>query len=174
MFKIKSQLLLLLLFVASISSAQAGGLFVDVAYVSSNVQIAEQKFKPTLLQVGIGWQFTERFSLELMQASSQSEDTVATVDAEIETMSSVMLRYGSPVSGTVNVYMMVGHSDFDLAMTGVTVNSNENFAGTSWGFGFEERLSQDSDYRLHFDYIAHYKEDELTVDSIQLGLRYVF
>jgi len=173
MFKIKSHLLFLLLFV-SVSSASAGGLFVDAAYVGSNVQIAEQKFKPTLLQVGIGWQFTERFSIELMQASSESEDTVATVDAEIESMSSVMLRYGSPISGTVNVYMMIGHSDFDLAMTGVTVNSNENFAGTSWGFGFEERLSQGSDYRLHFDYISHYKEDELTVDSIQLGLRYVF
>jgi len=174
MFKIKPRLLLLLLCVASISSTQANGLFVDVGYVSSDVQIAEQKFKPTLLQVGIGWQFTDRFSIELTQASSESEDTVATVDAEIETMSSVMLRYGSPVSGTVNVYMMVGHSDFDLSMTGVTVDSNENFAGTSWGFGFEERLSQASDFRLHFDYISHYKEDELTVDSIQLGVRYVF
>jgi len=179
MFKIKNygpvlqSLILSVLFIFS-ARATAGGLFVDVAYVGSNVQIAEQEFKPTLLQLGLGWQFTDRFSLELLQASAESEDSVASVDVEIESMSTVLLRYGSPVSGTVNVYVMLGHSDFDLATTASSFQSNENFAGTSWGFGFEERLSQGSDMRLHFDYIVHYGEDELEVDSFQLGLRYVF
>lgn len=152
----------------------ASGFSVDVAYVGSSVQIAEQDFNPKLLQLGIGWQFTERFSVELTQASAESEDSVATVDAEIENMSSVMLRYGSPVSSEVNVYMMLGHTELDLSMAGVTVQSNETFAGTSWGFGFEERLNQNSDMRLYFNYIVHYKQDELTVDSLQLGLRYAF
>jgi len=152
----------------------AGGLFADVSYVGSSVLIAEQEFKPTLLQVGIGWQFTDRFAVQVSQASAESDDNVATVTSEIETMSSVMFRYGSPINGDVNVYVMGGHTDFDLKTTGNTLSSTENFAGSSWGVGFEERLSKNSDFRLHFDYVIHYNQDELKVESYQLGIRYVF
>lgn len=152
----------------------ASGLFADVAYVGTTVSIAKQEFKPTMLQLGVGWQFTDRFSVELMQGTSQSTDKVTTVEAEIPTMSTVLLRYGSPVSSTVNVYLMLGHSELNLTMDGVTVQSDENYAGTSWGFGFEERLSPGSNMRVHFDYVVHYNVDELEVESYQLGLRYVF
>lgn len=168
------RLIVVVLLLLCSSRAFASGLFADVSYVGSTVLIAEQEFNPTLLQLGIGWQFTNRFSIELMQASSESEDNVATVEADITTMSSVLLRYGSPVSGNVNVYMMAGYSDLNLTMSGVTVNSDENYAGTSWGFGFEERASTGSNFRLHFDYLIHYNQDELRVESYQLGMRYVF
>lgn len=154
--------------------ASATGLFADVAYVGSSVKIAEQEFKPTLLQLGIGWQFTDRFSVALYSAASQSSDMVTTVEADIPTMNSLIMRYGSPVSSTANVYVMLGHTDLNLTMQGVTVQSDENFAGTSWGFGFEERLNPGSNFRLHFDYIVHYNVDELEVESYQLGLRYAF
>ena len=164
----------ILLLVMMSGKAVAGSLFVDASYVGSSVFIAEQEFKPTLLQVGIGWQFTDRFAMQISQASAESEDNVATVTSEIETMSSVMFRYGSPVNSDVNVYVMGGHADFDLKTTGNTLSSTENFSGTSWGVGFEERASKNSDFRLHFDYVVHYNQDELKVESYQLGMRYVF
>lgn len=168
------QLLSVLLLVMVSGKTVAGGLFVDASYIASSVQIAEQEFKPTLLQVGIGWQFTDRFAVEISQASAEAEDNVATVTSEIETMSSVMFRYGSPVNSDVNVYVMGGYSDLDLKTTGNTFSSTENFSGNSWGVGFEERLSKKSNFRLHFDYLIHYNQDELKVESYQLGMRYVF
>jgi len=172
---IKTFRLSLIIFLFAISGRSiAGGLFVDVAYTGASVLIADQEFKPTMVQMGIGWQFTDRFAVQVSQASAESEDNVATVTTEIETMSSLMFRYGSPVNSDVNVYVMAGYSDFDLLTTGSTFSSTDNFSGGSWGVGFEERLKKDSNFRLHFDYVIHYNQDELKVESYQLGMRYVF
>jgi len=169
-----SPLSFLLFFFVLAGKSVAGGLFADVSYVGSSVLIADQEFKPTMLQLGLGWQFTDRFAVQVLQASSESEDNVGTVTSEIESMSSIMFRYGSPVNSNVNVYVMGGHADFDLKTTGNTLSSTENFSGSSWGVGFEERASKNSDFRLHFDYVVHYNQDELKVESYQLGMRYVF
>lgn len=170
--KIKKTAACLLIF--STFNAVAGGLFLDASYMSSSITIAEQTFKPSLTQLGIGWQFTDRFAMELMQATKASDDSVATVTAEIKSMNSVQFRYGSPVSSDTNVYVMLGYSELELIMQGITLQSNDVFADTSWGAGFEERLIKDSNLRLHFDYTVHYSQDDLVINSVQLGLRYVF
>lgn len=172
--KIVEKVFIVFGFVLLVNNANATGIIVDVAYVETNILIADQKYKPSLLQSGIGWQFTDRFSITLSQATTDSDDTVLTVTADVASMSSVMLRYGSPVNSDVNVYVMAGYTELNLLMNGSTFQTDENYASNSWGFGFEERIMNDSDLRLHLDYINHYGEGELTVNSFQLGLRYVF
>ena len=99
-------------------SLQAGGFFLDTSYMQSNVAIAEQEFNPTLSQFGLGWQFTERFSVELSQAVSAGDDAVSTVTADIASLSSVMLRYGSVINSEVNTYLILGYSELNLSMKG--------------------------------------------------------
>ncbi|MDH5517055.1 MAG: porin family protein [Gammaproteobacteria bacterium] len=153
---------------------QAGGFFVDASYLQANIAIAEQQFKPQLSQLGLGWQFTNRFSVEWSQAASAADDAVSTVSADIMSLSSVMLRYGSVVNSNVNTYVMLGYSELNLTMTGTSLQTDEVYTDLSLGLGFEETIFNKSGLRLHFDYLIHYDQAELTVSSVQLGLRYVF
>lgn len=166
------------IFVASVLlvafNVHAGGFFLDTSYMQSNVAIAEQEFKPTLSQFGLGWQFSNRFSVEFAQAISAGDDAVSTVTADIKSMSSVMLRYGSVINSEVNTYLMLGYSELNLSMNGSTVQTDEVYTDMSIGLGFEEKIFNKSGLRLHFDYLIHYDQAELYISSVQLGLRYVF
>ena len=170
----RTKISLIFSFLIPLNSVSASGLFVDLSYVGTSISIADQEFQPALTQLGLGWQFTERFSVEVLQATSDSDDQVLTVTSEVESMSTVLLRYGSPVNSDVNAYVIAGYTELNLLMNGASLQTNENYSGNSWGFGFEERLSNDGGLRLRFDYINHYRQGELTVNSYQLGLRYVF
>ena len=152
----------------------AGGFVLDTSYMQSNVAIADQEFKPTLYQLGLGWQFTNRFSVEFAQAVSAGDDAVSTVTADIKSMSSVLLRYGSVINSEVNTYLMLGYSELNLTMNGSTVQTDEVYTDMSLGLGFEEKIFNKSGLRLHFDYLVHYDQAELYISSVQLGLRYVF
>ncbi|MDH5391830.1 MAG: porin family protein [Gammaproteobacteria bacterium] len=166
----------ILAFIVMISAfnVHASGFFVDVSHLQSSVAIADQEFKPQLSQLGLGWQFTDRFSVEVSQAVSASDDAVSTVTAEVKTLSSVLLRYGSVINSNVNTYLMLGYSELNLIMTGTSIQADEQYSDLSLGLGFEEKIFNKSGLRLHFDYLVHYDQAELTISSVQLGLRYVF
>ena len=64
-------------------------------------------------------------------------------------------------------------TDIELIYPGSPV-IKETYSGVSYGLTLEESLGFMPDLKLKFDFIKVYKGDDLDINSLQLGLRYVF
>ena len=63
--------------------------------------------------------------------------------------------------------------DVELRYPGAP-NISESFSGSTYGLGFEEALTILPDIKIKLDLLRLYSGDELDINSIQLGIRYVF
>lgn len=157
-----------------VTQQAVAGLYISAAPAKVTVRTGAGKITPTVTDLRLGFAYGVH-SLEVGAITSNKGDSLNQLDLEIPEASTVSYRYQMNPTGDVHVDVMLGFTQIDIESTYPTVTSStETFEGASFGLGFEESISSFKPLRIRFEYNQLYRGDDLRVNQISLGLRYVF
>lgn len=130
--------------------------------------------RPTLIDLRLGYEFNEHL-LELAIMSSLNDDNLNQLTVDVPSVNSIFYRYIPYKNDSIKIHLILGTSQIDVDYSYPnTPDTTDTFNGVSFGVGFEEAFQSIPSLKLKLDVIRLYNGDELNVDLLTLGLRYVF
>ena len=65
-------------------------------------------------------------------------------------------------------------TDMTVTVPVETYNGEDSYSGFSWGIAFHQEISYVENTQLRFGYQSLYKDDDITISGVSLGLTYQF
>ena len=122
----------------------------------------------------LGYSF-QPHHVELQYNASVKDVAINQLQSQSPASSALFYLYDFNMKSSFKILFRIGVSSTDIEL--IYPSSpviNETYSGVSYGITFEESFGFMPDLKLKFDYIKVYSGDELDINSMQLGLRYVF
>lgn len=149
-------------------------LYLGVAPHRLTVKAAANKTRPTAVSLTIGYALSEH-RFELIGNVSSSEDRLNQLRIDVPAYLSLAYRYLVNPESDVQFDVMLGASTIDIESEYPSIpTATESFEGLSYGFGIEEAIRSLPELKVRFEYTRLYDGETLDVESLSLGVRYVF
>jgi len=126
--------------------------------------------RPKQLIVRIGYNFNDYIGLGYESGLSVIEDQLAGAEFESDT-SFVYLKGSLPINEHASLYILAGSAEVELTRSigGTSVTSTDD--DTGFGFGLE---TLEGKVRFFIDHVTYFKDNDDTVDSLNLGAVFSF
>jgi len=130
--------------------------------------------KPRVVDFRLGYE-VDVHQFEIAVMSSISDDQLNQLTVDVPLVTSLFYRYVPYKNGGVQTHFILGYSQIDVDSSYPTVpDDSEQFTGVSYGIGFEEAFTSLPALKMKLDLMQLYRGDQLNVNLISLGVRYVF
>lgn len=180
---IKSRLIYLLLFV-TINIATITASFVpSIANADVHVGLGASFLKvdtdpgstsPITAGLSLGYSI-DAHMVELVLMTGVDDDNLNQLVTDIPAAGSLLYRFTVNPRDSFKINLVLGYSQIEVESTYVNVPTfSETFSGVSWGVGLEESLDSIPELSIRADFIQMYRGDDLTINSINVGVRYDF
>lgn len=150
--------------------------------VYTNIKAAGERFSPSLFQLKAGVEFTDGsldgIGIQGMVAAPINDDTSADITLEIAQQSGVYLTLTNPETQPedLKISILLGYASTDIETTSPSLNTQikDTFSGFSYGFTLQDQIIEGKPFYWTLDYIRYFKDDDLRVDGLGLGVTYAF
>jgi hypothetical protein len=150
--------------------------------VYTNVKAAGEKFSPALFQLKADVEFTkgpmDGIGLQGMVATSMSDDSAAGITLDIPQQSGIYVTLTNPETEPedLRISILLGYASTDIETLSPSLNTKnkDTFSGFSYGFTLQDQILEGKPIYWTLDYIRYYKDDDVRVDGLGLGVTYAF
>jgi len=163
--------LFLTLFYSSIAGA---GIYIALAPSWSKIDTPSASTHPSLADFRLGYEIPNH-QLELAIMTSTKDDQLNQLTVDIPSVKSIFYRYVPNPKSDVKFHLILGASQIEVDSSYPSIaDSTDKFDGFSYGLGLEEAFRSIPNLKMKFDWISLYDGDQITINTISLGLRYEF
>lgn len=152
--------------------------------VYTQVKASGETFSPTLFQFKGGLEFTDGLldgiGLQGLFAIPISDDQVNEMSLEITQQSGLYLTLTNPEyhPDDLKISILLGYASTEietyLPNLGENGHNKDTFSDFSYGISLQDPIIEGKPFYWTADFIRYYKDDNLRVDGISLGVTYAF
>jgi hypothetical protein len=152
--------------------------------VYTKVKASSERFSPSLFQFKGGLEFTDGLldgiGLQGLVAVPISDAQENGLTLEIKQQSAAYITLTNPETGPddLKISILLGYAstEIETQLTGLgeTGNNKDTFSDFSYGISLQDPIIEGKPFYWTFDYIRYYKDDNLRVDGLSLGVTYAF
>ncbi|MDO6505462.1 outer membrane beta-barrel protein [Colwellia sp. 4_MG-2023] len=176
MIKIISWLLLISFsFPSTAKSPLVDSTYVGVDYILSSIELRDERAKPSTTAFRIGAN-KERIGLEAQYLRGNNTDNIYRMEFDLEQSIALYLVLQSKTISGFGLDVSLGYAVTDMTVQGPaeTYNGEDTYSGFSWGITFHQKISYIENTQLRFGYQSLYKDDDISISGISLGVIYQF
>lgn len=152
--------------------------------VYTQIKASDESFSPSLFQFKAGVEFTDNLmdgiGIQAMLAVPISDAIENGMTLEITQQSGIYLTLTNPdaMSDDLKINILLGYASTEietlLPSLGDQAKNADTFSGFSYGFSLQYRILQDIPFYWTLDFLRYYRDDNLRVDGLGLGVTYAF
>ncbi len=152
--------------------------------VYTNVKASGESFSPSLFQFKGGLEFTDGLldgvGLQGLFATPISDAQENGLTLEITQQSAAYITLTNPETqpDDLKISVLLGYASTEIETSlpslGVNGNNKDTFSDFSYGISLQDPIMQGKPFYWTADFIRYYKDDNLRVDGLSLGVTYAF
>lgn len=174
--KFLGNLLSILVFVGGVlfgAGSQASDFYTDAGLTSNIIKIDQTTFRPVTARAKVGYVIAPRYAVEANFATNVYRDEKEDVRYEVRNLTSLFLRWGSPVHRKFRGYLAAGYSYVTFDITDSSGNYFKDRKGFSYAIGLEENLDTFKNISFTLEYAGYIDDDaeKFTMSGISAGFR---
>lgn len=157
----------------SASVSQASDFYTDAGLTANIIKVDQTTFRPVTVRAKVGYVIAPRYAVETHIATHVYKDEKDDRRYEVRNLTSLFLRYGSPVNRRFRAYFAAGYSYATLDITDASGNYFQDHQGFSYAVGFEENLRTFKNISFTLEYAGYIDDDaeKFTMSGISAGFR---
>lgn len=171
-------MLLAIMCALPVPSLHAAGLWYgNIDYDVMDVTVNDRSYFPQMLSLSAGRWLARGIGVELQLGAGTQNSTKKGVDIGVSGFQGVYVRWQSQGHSGLQAYFLTGFSRMQLDGSVEAASSypgKEWFSGPAVGFGLHGKLQNSKHWGASVAYKHYFLEDEITTDSVNMGLRYDF
>ena len=158
---------------SSVSMSQASDFYTDAGVTANIIKVDQTTYRPFTVRAKLGYVIAPRYAVETHIATHAYKDEKDDSRYEVRNLTSLFLRYGSPVDRKFRAYLAAGYSYATLEITDPTGNYFQDHKGFSYAVGFEEKLDTFKNISFTLEYAGYIDDDsaKFTLSGISAGFR---
>jgi len=166
-----TSLLILLFFFSSTAYSEA---YLSLAPGLMKVDTKDAATQPVVADLRFGYEYKQHL-IELAVLTGIKEDELNQLTVEVPSASSIFYHYLPYHNNNLNLHLILGVSqvNIDYFYPNIT-DTSDTFEGLSFGIGLEEQFDSIPKLKLKIDWIQLYRGDDLNLNILSFGVRYVF
>ena len=174
--KSMSHWLAIVLFVCGalfVSGSQASDFYSDAGMTVNLIKIDQTTFRPVSARAKVGYIIAPRYSVETHIATNVYRDEKENVRYEVRNLTSLFLRYGSPIYRKFRGYLAAGYSYATLDITDASGNYFQDHKGFSYAISLEENLHTFKNISFTLEYAGYIDDNskKFSMSGISAGFR---
>ena len=148
--------------------------YISLAPAFAQIKTDNESTRPTLIDLRLGYEFNEHL-LELAMMSSLTDDSLNQLTVDVPSVNSIFYRYIPYMNDSIKINLILGATQIDVDYSYPDIaDTSDTFNGASFGIGFEEAFQSIPSLKLKLEVIRLYNGDELNINLLNIGVRYVF
>jgi hypothetical protein len=174
----KSSLILPFLCISLLSTtnnAFADSPYIGIDYMLSDIDVGGENAKPSMtgLRVGVS---NNNIAFEAQYLLSNNTDNIYRMEFDLEESKALYVVLQSDTMEGFRFDVSLGYAMSDLTVVGPeeTYNGTEEYTGFSWGVAAVQQLPYFDNAQVRLGYQSLYKDSDLEITGITLGLTYQF
>lgn len=150
--------------------------------VYTEVKAAGETFSPSLFQLKADLAFTDGLmdgiGLQGMVAMPMSDDSANGMTLEINQQSGIYVTLTNPETEPedLKISILLGYASTEIETFAPSLNdkNKDTYSGFSYGFSLQDQIIAGKPFYWTLDFLRYYKDDDLRVDGLGLGVTYAF
>lgn len=152
--------------------------------VYTQVKASGETFSPSLFQLKADIEFTDGLmdgiGVQGMVAFPMSDDAANGMTLEVNQQSGLYITLTNPDTqpDDLKISILLGYASTEiethLPSLAENARSKDTFSDFSYGFTLQDRIVEGKPFYWTLDYLRYYKDDNLRVDGLGLGVTYAF
>jgi len=167
-------LAMLLIFLSHHSNANSSYIGLDYAY--TDFDIAGENANPGMAVLRFGTSIFHNISLEGQYLLPITTDNIYRMEFDLEQSKRIYLLLQSDIIEGFGLDLVMGYAITDLAVTGpkITYNGTDQYKDFSWGLSIHQQIPYVKSAHIKLGYLHLYKDSNVTISEISLGISYYF
>ena len=155
------------------SVAQASDFYTDAGLTYNILKVDQTSYHPITARAKLGYVISSRYAIETHIATNVYKDEKDDQSYEVRNLTSLFLRYGSPVNRMFRAYLLGGYSYATLDISNASGSYIKDRQGFSYAFGLEENLKIFKNISFTMEYTGYIddKNEKFTMSGISAGFR---
>ncbi|MBU2893127.1 porin family protein [Colwellia sp. D2M02] len=157
------------------NKALADSPYIGIDYMLTDIDIGGENAKPSIagLRAGVS---NNNIAFEAQYLLSTNTDNIYRMEFDLEESKALYVVFQSDTMQGFRFDVSLGYAMNDLAVTGPaeTYNGTEEYSGFSWGVSLVQQLPYLDNTQIRLGYQSLYKDSDLEITGIALGLTYQF
>ncbi|RDH83099.1 MAG: hypothetical protein DIZ80_12645 [endosymbiont of Galathealinum brachiosum] len=171
---IKTLLFFVLFNVPSVNASESTGIYISLAPALIKIDTSNASTRPTLVDVRLGYEFDAHL-FELVVMSSINDDSLNQLTVDVPSVNSIFYHYLPYRDNSLKIHLIIGASQIEVDSSYPNIaDTTDTFEGASIGLGLEEAFTSIPELKLKMDIMRLYKGDDLNINFLSIGVRYVF
>lgn len=150
--------------------------------VYTKIKTGGENFSPSLFQLTAGAEFTEGLldgiGIQGMVATPINDDKVANMTLEISQQTGAYITLSNPETGPedLKVSILLGYAstEIETVVPNLSAENKDTFSGFSYGITLKDQVIAGKPFYWTLDYTRYFKDDDLRIDGLSLGVTYAF
>jgi hypothetical protein len=165
-----------LLFLVSASfNCLADAPYIGIDYVLTNIDISGENAKPSMTAIRTGVS-NSNIAFEAQYLIANSTDNIYSMEFDLEESKALYVVMQSDTMQGFRLDVSLGYAINDLTVTGPenTYNGSDEYSGFSWGVSIQQEIPFIKNTQVRLGYQSLFKNSEIDISGIALGLTYQF
>lgn len=156
-------------------SCLADSPYIGVDYFLSTVDVSGEDAKPSMTGLRLGVS-NNNIAFEAQYLLSNSTDNIYSMEFDLEESKALYAVFQSDTVEGFRLDIALGYAVNELTVTGPenTYNGSDEYSGFSWGISIQQEIPYFNDAQVRLGYQSLFKNDDIDISGIALGLTYQF
>ncbi|GAA0810887.1 hypothetical protein GCM10009111_02560 [Colwellia asteriadis] len=149
--------------------------YIGIDYMLTDIDVGGENIQPAIMGLRAGVS-NNNIAFEAQYLLSSKTDNSNRIKFDLEESKALYVVLQSDTMQGFRFDVSLGYAMNDLAVTGPaeTYNGTEEYSGFSWGVSLIQQLPYIENAQVRLGYQSLYKDSDLEITGIALGLTYQF
>lgn len=149
--------------------------YVGIDYMQTNIEVGNEDVKPksTALRLGVS---NNNMAFEAQYLIANSSDNIYNIDFDLDKSLGIYFVMQSDKVNGFGVDVSIGYAMTDINVSGPqnTYNGDDSYDGFSWRISLHQQLPYIENAQATLSYQSLYKDSNIEVTGLALGITYHF
>lgn len=155
------------------NTATAGSMYTELDATVIRVKLNELEYKPYATKLKLGYNFNE-YAVEFHYAGGTTDDHIDQYKIKLDNEMGLYFRINFDITPRSRIYLNFGAARTTLLTTDAAVETSTKYDDYSYSFGAEDYFPWVKALNLTIEYSELYKDKDIKIESLNLGVRYTF
>lgn len=171
-----SLLILMMTLICIPQKSLANSSYIGIDYAYTDLDISNENANPSMAALRIGTSIHHNISVEGQYLLPISTDSIYRMDFDLEQSKRIYLLLQSDIVSGFGLDISLGYAVTDLAVTGPenTYNGTDQYNDFSWGLSIHQQIPYLENAHIKLGYLHLYKDSNIKIAELSLGISYYF
>lgn len=148
-------------------------MYTEVDATINRIKMADVEYKPKAATLKLGYEYNQ-YALEFHYSGGTSDDEVDLEKAIIDSQMGLYFRINFDINDRSLIYLNFGAARSTLTTTVAAMETSKDYDDFSYSFGVEDYFPGVKFLNLTLEYSELYKDKDIKIEALSLGVRYTF